>query len=244
MVNHYQAKLIKKDFYPSSKMMILKFSLVKPEKIIFTAGQYLILRINNQNRLFSIFSSEQEQTTFDLMIKIIPGGLASNFFLNLNINDQAEFIGPAGVFSLKKTEKDKVFFATYSGLAPFWSMIKTFYYQNPKTKTLFNLFWGLRYFEEIIFLENFKELEKNNPGFHFYYCLSQEKQLNKIPNKEKKYYFLGRVNQVWEKLNQSPISELNQKEYYLCANRQIIDNLQEFLIKKGIDKKNIFFEKY
>ncbi|MCS6956491.1 MAG: FAD-dependent oxidoreductase, partial [Patescibacteria group bacterium] len=142
-----------------------RFNLIEPKEINFIPGQYVILKINEKTRLYSIASSIDQKNSFDLLIKIIPQGLASNYFLNLNINDKINFLGPAGIFKLKKNSNKKIFLSVSTGIAPFLSMIKS---KNYNFENDYFLFWGLKYKEDVYFLEKLKEIKNNsNKKFNF-----------------------------------------------------------------------------
>lgn len=236
MLNNYQTILSEKKLLPSDQL-VLRFSLIEPKEIIFKAGQYMMLKIDDQNRLYSILSSEKIKDSFELMIRIIPDGLASGFFQNLKVGEKVNFQGPGGVFALQENQKDKVFLATYTGLAPFWSMITSYYEKNPVSQINFSLYWGLKNYEETCFLEELKQMMEKNSSFKFFICLSREENLNKIPAENQKYFKIGRVNSALGQFN-------NQSDYYLCGSRQVVDGLNQFLLEKGILKENIYFEKF
>jgi NAD(P)H-flavin reductase len=235
-MNNYQALLTEKKCLISDQLL-LKFSLVEPKQIVFKAGQYIMLKVNGQTRLYSIFSSEKNQDSFELMIKFIPNGLASSYFSNLKVGDRVEFQGPAGVFYLRENQKNKFFLATYTGLAPFWSMITSYFEKNPNSKTNFTLYWGVKNYEETCLLDQLKQMAQKYSSFKFFICLSREDNLNKVPVEDKKYFKIGRVNTTLEEYN-------NQSDYYLCGSREVVDGLNQYLSEKGIAKENIFFEKF
>ena len=236
MLNSYQTILSEKKLLPSNQL-ILKLSLVEPKEIIFKAGQYVMLEINDQNRLYSIFSSENNKSSFALLIRLIPNGLASKYFQNLKVGDKVNFKGPAGVFTFQENNKDKIFLATYTGLAPFWSMITSYYQKNQNSQINISLYWGLKNYQETYFLEELKQIMEKNSGFKFFICLSQEETFEKIPLENQKYFKLGRINTALEQVS-------NQFNYYLCGSPEVIDGLNQFLLSKNIAKENIFFEKF
>ncbi len=236
MIINYQTILSEKKILTRDQL-ILKFSLLEPKEIIFKAGQYVMLKVNDQNRLYSIFSSENTKNSFEIMVKLLPGGLASNYITNLKVNDKVNFQGPAGVFTLRENQKDKVFLATYTGLAPIWSMITSYYEKNPNSQINFSLYWGLKNYEETCFLEELKQIVQKYNSFKFFICLSREENLDKIPQENQIYFKLGRVTTVLDQFN-------NQFDYYLCGSREVVDGLNQFLLEKSVAKENIFFEKF
>jgi len=250
MLNTYHTNLINKQVLTSDQLL-LEFSLINPKEIIFKAGQYLILKIGDKSRLYSIYSSENVKNSFTLLIKTIPNGLASNFFLNLKTGESVDFQGPAGVFYLRESEKDKIFLATYSGLAPLRSMIVSYLEKNKdKITPKFNLFWGLRNYSDICLFDEFKQLAINYQQFKFIICLSRETDLTKIKDEDRQYFKLGRINNSWEEFalkqcNNVVIEQcVNKFDYYLCAGDKVIVELNQYLLAKGVVKENIFLEKF
>lgn len=253
MINIFKASLTEKKQL-TADVFLFSFDLINPDKIEFEAGQYLILKVNNQPRLYSIFSSEENKKSMQLLVKIIPDGVASTYLTNLKSGDQVEFQGPAGAFKLQQNRRDKIFLATFTGLAPLYSMITSCLKMEKKlTQPKLYLFWGLRHFSDICLLDELKQLSINNQQFKFFICLSRETDLSKIKDENKKYFKLGRINDVWQKFNSQLIKQcsnvtmkqfINNFDYYLCASRDVVESLKQYLIEKGIAKENIFSEKF
>ncbi|MDO8741758.1 MAG: FAD-binding oxidoreductase, partial [Candidatus Roizmanbacteria bacterium] len=86
----------------NSDTYLYHFDLIEPKEIKFRAGQYLMIKIPTDNgwisRLYSIASSTAEKNSFELIIQIIPGGLASGYLSGLKVKDELIFQGPAGFF--------------------------------------------------------------------------------------------------------------------------------------------------
>lgn len=233
---------LKNKIYLNKNTIYLKFFLPDNFKLDYEPGQYLIAKIpiNNEkvNRLYSISSYNKESNDFDLLIELVDQGLGSNYFKNLNIGKKTEFLGPAGVFTLKNTKKPKVFLATGTGLAPIKAMIDKLIIDNFKYP--FYLFWGIKNKDLVYFLDEFKKMQQKNKNFNFKICLSQEKD---IKENEKNIFFKGRVNQGfinYFKNNQ----QIYDFEYYICGSREITESLKNFLLDLKINKNQIFFEKF
>jgi len=192
-------------------------------------------------RLYSIVSPVTSKESFDLLIKIIPGGAASSYVKDLKIGDNVVFQGPAGVFSLRPTDKEKIFMATGCGLSPIRSIILSFV---SGLSTSSYLFWGAPKLKDIYLLDELKQIANKNPRFHFLICLSQEQNLDMIPVEDKKYFILGHVNDGLERQIRDSRLEFKNEEYYLCGNRNVTDSLNDYLIGKQISPGQIFFEKF
>ena len=135
----------------NSNTYLYNFDLLEPKEIIFKPGQYVMLKVPSGkgpvSRLYSIASPDTAKNSFDLIIEIVPGGLASNYLFSLGEKSEVIFQGPAGMFGLKKNERDKIFMVTGTGIAP----IRSILISNIKNQKYY-LFWGLKVFKMFICL--------------------------------------------------------------------------------------------
>src|SRR3989339_558784 len=139
-----------------NNIYLFTFKLQDPAEISFIPGQYVILKVPKDgayiSRLYSIASSSQTKDTLELLVEIIPNGLGSNYLDKLKINTEVIFQGPAGMFKLRDSNKQKVFLVTGTGIAPILSIIKSnFQFSN------FQLFWGLKNYQDVYLLEELKK---------------------------------------------------------------------------------------
>lgn len=244
MLQTYKTILTQKTFL-TEDVMLFSFVLIEPKELVFTAGQYLILPVMQSadqiiNRLYSIASSQKNRRHFNLMVKIIPNGIASTYLSKININSEIVFQGPAGVFIMRQTPRQKIYLVTGTGLAPVWSMIESGTAGNIPQYLL----WGLPYFKDMYFFDKLKEQANINPNFHFTICLSREKNLNMISEKDKKHFVLGRVTGGLDSLITDYRLKMTDCDSYLCSGREIIESLKSYSEQKGAPKEQIFFERF
>ncbi|OGK14224.1 hypothetical protein A3H80_00800 [Candidatus Roizmanbacteria bacterium RIFCSPLOWO2_02_FULL_37_19] len=222
------------------------------------AGQYLLLKIGEFYRQYSISSPPSHNKSFEIIIEYIPKGIASLYLSQLQVGQKAEFRGPAGVFILRDTPKDKIFLGTGTGIAPIKAMIQHRLSQqvaqmvtdqtNPLVEPMHRLndlagspnlylFFGLRYRQDVYLFDIFKKLAEEHKNFHFKLCLSREQSLEGLDGN---HYVQGRVNAHIETLLQG--KNPNDFEYYICGGRQTVDSLRAFVEGFGVLKENISFE--
>lgn len=213
----------------------LVFTIQNNEQLPFQAGQYVILKIGEQRRLFSISSSSDRCDQFELLVKLIPGGVASEYFKNIVVGETAQFQGPAGLFTLRKNDRNKIFMATGTGIAPILSMLYSEYASQS------TLFWGLRTIDDVYYLEKLKELSNKYANFQFFICLSREENLDKIPESDRKYFILGRIMKGFDVLQ---VTRYTLYDYYLCGGRDAVESFRQYLLEKQIPKEQIYFEKF
>lgn len=234
MVNDYNPILLNKQAL-TKNVYLFEFGL-KDQEIRFVAGQYLLLKVRDHYRQFSIATKESVTDRFEMIVEIFETGLASSYLSTLSVGGQAFFRGPAGVFTLRDSSHDKIFLATGTGIAPIKSMIESYLEKGGQGRL--HLYWGLRHKTDIYLQENFLNLKKNYPNFDFSICLSQEKQ--PIDNLFKS----GRNTAVfdWE-IKQHGLNILSY-DYYLCGSPKSVEGMEEFLLGYSVGKEQIYSEKF
>ena len=246
MLSIYKTILSKKSKLNSSTYLY-HFDLFEPKEIIFKPGQYIILKVPLEKgyifRLYSISSSNTEKNSFELIVETVLGGLGSGYLSSLKEGVEVNFQGPAGMFELKKNERDKIFMVTGTGIAPILSMIKSELLISNFQFSM-KLFWGLKNYKDVYLLNELKSYKLKVASFDFKICLSREQNLDMIPEEDKKYFFLGHIDSCFEKLFTNHYSLITVNEFYLCGGRNIVESLKQFLLSKNVPKESIIFEKF
>lgn len=233
----------------SSNVYLFHFNLKEPKEINFSAGQYLMIKIPTDecliSRLYSIASSSLEKNSFELIIKIIPGGLASSYLSDLKVKEAVVFQGPAGMFGLKENNRPKIFLATGTGIAPILSIIKSKF--SPDLIGIqfsMNLFWGVKTYKDVYLFNELKSTFAKatvDKQFNFKICLSQEQNLKMIAKENRKYFEIGHVDEC---LIRQLADNFQNYDFYLCGRREIVESFKLLLINKGVLQENIMFEKF
>ncbi len=234
MLKKLKAKLTRK-YYLNPETIFARLAL--PEPLGFSAGQYIIVDIPDKEgvkkRLYSIASPESDQKNIELIIKIIPQGVGSEFFKTRRPGDFIDITGPAGLFTLKRNDQPKVFLATGTGIAPIRSMLKSYAEEKPK-EPLF-LFWGMRKRSDLYLVHEYEKLERELPSFKYFFCLSREKG-------KEDHIYPGYVQQAAEDLLSQDL--FSAADFYICGGRGMVDDLQKYLLQKGIQKERLHFERF
>ena len=207
---------------------VKNISLSVPEDFEFTAGQYIsfIIEIDGKKirRPYSIASSPSEKNHLDLCIKIIPEGIATPTIDKLNEDGEILILGPLGEFNIQNKNKNLVFISNSTGIGPFRSMIKDLLQNNFKNKII--LIAGYRNEEDVLYDNEFKELEKKHSKFTYKLALSSKNsRVQNILNESKEFIDLN-------------------ADYYLCGLNDMISSVRVLLTKKSIPMRNIYSEKY
>ncbi len=162
----------------NERFLLLKFELIEPNEIIFEAGQYVSIKINDkgERRSYSIASTPDNKHGFSLLAEIVPEGQGSTYLKTLLPGDSVEVLGPMGRFIVDKsqeaTTRNKLFVATGSGIVPIWSMINDLLI-NKKVTTPIRLHWGMKKEVDLFWMDNLERLSEAHPNFVYDVVLSR-----------------------------------------------------------------------
>lgn len=244
MISTFQSALLERKQL-SEHIYLIRFKPVDFQ-IEFQPGQYVIFHIpqgdgHAARRLYSMASPVTQKDEFSLIVEIVPNGVASEHFMKMNIGETVTTQGPAGMFTLAQNDRDIIFLATGTGIAPIRSMIHYELEHNPGKKM--SLFWGFPSFTSVYLLDEFMALAKQYPNFTFFNCLSREGNLECILDPEQKnHHRLGHVNDAFEQIITDDIMRYH---YYVCGGPKVVESLKEYLlVTKVIPKDQVHFEKF
>lgn len=196
------------------------YSLTFKRNYDFVAGQVVKITssLNIAPRMYSIASSTND-ANIQLIYDIKPEGTLTNILKDMKAGDDLFVSQPFGQFICN--EDDAWWIATGTGIAPFYSMMKSGERNNVK------LVHGVRKPEHFLFGDEFSESLKNN----YYKCCSGIKEKNT-------YY--GRVTDFLNHLENIPVN----CKYYLCGSAEMVVDVRDILISKGVAYGNVFSEIY
>lgn len=226
MAQKFTAEVIQKDPLTPHTYFVT-FKLLEPSTLTFRAGQCMMLMCGaGINRTMSIASVPSQTSEISMVHDISPMGPGSKWTLGLHVGDKVNFVAPTGVFFFdENSPRKKVFVATGTGIAPFYSMIKD--YLDRKGDAQIELYWGLRFEEDRFWKELFDGLYEGCPNFVWHQILSR-------PSENWK----GLTGHVTEHVVKTD-KDLVADEYYLCGNKQMIEDVRAQLIARNVPKDQI-----
>jgi|TARA_Y100000031_G_C8236985_1_gene393752 NAD(P)H-flavin reductase len=210
---------------------IIKISIKIDEELVFKAGQYVMIKVQNGSdskwRAYSILNPPSKKGKIDLCIKIIDKGFASEVFRKTKIGDEFKIKGPFGGFFFDENDSNDEFWliGVGTGIVPLYSVVKEHLLSNKDKK--FKVFFGARTRNDLVFHEEFLELEKNNENFEYLVTITREK-------------WDGNTGRVQKHLN----GNLKNKTFYICGLKEMIFETKDYLLGKRVDSENIKFERY
>ncbi len=119
------------------------------------------------------FDRSQPKGVFKMLP--VPPGIASTYVFSRKPGDKVWISGPYGEFLLPKDDPDSqeyIFVGGGAGMAPLRSHIMHLF-KTLKTKKEVHFFYGARALVEAFYLEDFAEIEKEFPNFHFHLALDR-----------------------------------------------------------------------
>ncbi|MBN2728834.1 MAG: NADH:ubiquinone reductase (Na(+)-transporting) subunit F [Bacteroidales bacterium] len=164
-------------------------------------------------------------------------GICSSYIFSLKPGDKIDISGPYGEFHIKDTKKEMMFIGGGAGMAPMRSHIFD-QFKTMKTDRKATFWYGGRSLRELFYIDDFKEIEKENPNFSFHIALSEPKEEDKWTGST------GFIHQVILDEYLSKHDEPEEIEYYLCGPPQMNDAVQHMLDEMGVPPENIAFDDF
>ena len=172
---------------------------------------------------------------------VMPG-IASSYIFTLKPGDKVIMSGPYGDFHpIFDSKREMIWVGGGAGMAPLRAQIMHM------TKTLhtrdreLHFFYGARALGEAFFLEDFWELEKEFPNFHFHLSLDRKDPVADAQGV--KYYEGFAVNCIRDtylKDHEAP----EDCEYYLCGPPMLIKTVTDYLDSLGVDPESIMYDNF
>jgi ferredoxin-NADP reductase len=203
----------------------------------FIPGQFVTFdlpiheKANKRLRSYSIASWPDGSNIFELVIVLTPDGTGTNYlFHEVKVGDTLKFRGALGVFTLPQTAgKDIFMICTGTGVAPFRSMVQYIKQEKLEAGNI-TLVFGSRKKENLLYYDEFRELEISLKGFRYIPVLSRENWEGQT----------GYVHGVYEEL----AAETPAAEFYLCGWKNMIDDARQRIRMMGFPDKAVHLELY
>ena len=172
----------------------------------------------------------------------VPTGIGSSYIFSLKPGDKVMMSGPFGDFHPHfNSKREMIWIGGGAGMAPLRSQIMHMTKTLHTTDREMHFFYGARALVEAFFLEDFWELEREFPNFHFH--LSLDRPDPKADEAGVKYYAGFAVNCVRDtylKDHEAP----EDCEYYLCGPPMLINTVTTYLDSLGVEKESIMFDNF
>ena len=172
---------------------------------------------------------------------VMPG-IASSYIFTLKPGDKVTMSGPYGDFHpIFDSKREMMWIGGGAGMAPLRAQIMHMTKTLHTTDRELHFFYGARALGEAFFLEDFWELEKEFPNFHFHLSLDRKDPVADAQGV--KYYEGFAVNCIRDtylKDHEAP----EDCEYYLCGPPMLIKTVTDYLDSLGVDQESIMYDNF
>ena len=172
----------------------------------------------------------------------VPTGIASSYIFSRKPGDKVVMSGPFGDFHpIFDSKKEMIWAGGGAGMAPLRSqimhMLRTLHTRDREM----HYFYGARSLSEAFFLEDFHELEKEYPNFHFHLALDRP---DPKADEAGVPYVAGFVHEVMYNTYLKDHEAPEDIEYYMCGPGPMSKAVQGMLYSIGVDRESIMFDDF
>ena len=172
---------------------------------------------------------------------VMPG-IASSYIFTLKPGDKVIMSGPYGDFHpIFDSKKEMIWVGGGAGMAPLRAQILHM------TRTLntrdreMHYFYGARSLSEVFYLEDFLQLEKDFPNFHFHLALDRP---DPVADAAGVKYTAGFVAPVMRDTYLGSHEAPEDCEYYMCGPAMMSQTVNEVLDSLGVDPSSIHYDNF
>ncbi|GHU67174.1 Na(+)-translocating NADH-quinone reductase subunit F [Bacteroidia bacterium] len=172
----------------------------------------------------------------------VPPGIASSYIFNLKPGDKVMMSGPYGDFHpIFDSKREMMWIGGGAGMAPLRAQIMHL------TKTLavkdrkMSYFYGARALNEVFYLENFLQIEKDFPNFSFHLALDRQ---DPVADAAGVKYTPGFVHQVIYETYLENHDAPEDIEYYMCGPGPMANAVKQMLDNLGVPPEMLMFDDF
>ena len=187
------------------------------------------------------FDRSQPKGVFKMLP--VPPGIASTFVFSRKPGDKVWISGPYGEFLLPKDDPDSqeyVFVGGGAGMAPLRSHIMHLF-KTLKTKKEVHFFYGARALVEAFYLEDFAEIEKEFPNFHFHLALDRPDPAADAAGVK---YTPGFVHNVMYETYLKDHEAPEDIKYFMCGPPMMVSSVVNLLDSLGVAPESILYDNF
>ncbi|MBQ7878915.1 MAG: NADH:ubiquinone reductase (Na(+)-transporting) subunit F [Bacteroidaceae bacterium] len=172
----------------------------------------------------------------------VPCGIASSYIFTLKPGDKVIMSGPYGDFHpIFDSKKEMMWVGGGAGMAPLRAQIMHMTKTLKTTDRTMTYFYGARALNEVFYLEDFLQLEKEYPNFTFHLALDRPDPTADAAGVK---YTPGFVHQViyetYLKNHEAP----EDIEYYMCGPGPMSKAVVNMLVDLGVEEKSIMYDNF
>lgn len=170
-------------------------------------------------------------------------GVCSSYIYSLKPGDKITMSGPFGEFFLPDNlpdDQELVFIGGGAGMAPMRSHIMHLF-RTEKTKRPVSFFYGARSLKEAFYLDDYHQIEKDFPNFHFHLALDRPDPEADAAGVK---YTAGFVHNVLYETYLKNHEEPEGIIYLMCGPPMMSQSVVNLLDGLGVPAENILFDNF
>ena len=172
---------------------------------------------------------------------VMPG-IASSYIFTLKPGDKVIMSGPYGDFHpIFDSKKEMIWVGGGAGMAPLRAQIMHMTKTLKTTDRKLSYFYGARALNEVFYLQDFLQLEKEFPNFSFHLALDRPDPAADAAGVK---YTPGFVHQVIYNTYLKDHEAPEDIEYYMCGPGPMSKAVVSMLDSLGVDPENIMYDNF
>ena len=172
---------------------------------------------------------------------VMPG-IASSYIFTLKPGDKVTMSGPYGDFHpIFNSKKEMIWVGGGAGMAPLRAQIMHMTKTLHTTDRKMSYFYGARALNEVFYLQDFLELEKEFPNFKFHLALDRPDPAADAAGVK---YTAGFVHQVMYETYLKDHDAPEDIEYYMCGPGPMSAAVVRMLTDLGVEEESILYDNF
>ena len=172
----------------------------------------------------------------------VPPGIASSYIFSLKPGDKVLMSGPYGDFHpILDSKAEMIWVGGGAGMAPLRAQIMWMTKTRHCTDRKMSYFYGARALNEVFYLEDFLQLEKEFPNFKFYLALDRPDPAADAAGVE---YTPGFVHEVMYEKYLKNHEAPEDIEYYMCGPGPMSNAVNNMLWNLGVEPESIHYDNF
>lgn len=172
----------------------------------------------------------------------VPPGIASSYIFSLKPGDKVLMSGPYGDFHpILDSKAEMIWVGGGAGMAPLRAQIMWMTKTLNTRDRVMHYFYGARALNEVFYLDDFLQLEKEFPNFKFHLALDRPDPTADAAGVE---YTPGFVHDVMYKTYLKDHESPEDIEYYMCGPGPMSNAVNNMLYNLGVDPESIHYDNF
>lgn len=172
---------------------------------------------------------------------VMPG-IASSYIFSLKPGDKVIMSGPFGDFHpIFDSKKEMIWVGGGAGMAPLRAQIMHMTKTLHTTDRKMHYFYGARALNEVFYLDDFLQIEKEFPNFKFHLALDRP---DPVADAKGIAYTPGFVNQVMYETYLKDHEAPEDIEYYMCGPGPMSNAVNQMLYSLGVERESIHYDDF